>query len=77
MDLKRGSEGAEREEPGPGAGAHVASVTDKISSLVLVRPYNWRWFLGSRFVGAVIAAVGGAHVSAVARARDLGDQTSR
>ena len=23
-----------------------ASVTDKISSLVLVRPYNWRWFLG-------------------------------
>jgi Ni/Fe-hydrogenase subunit HybB-like protein len=23
-----------------------ASVTDKISALVLVRPYNWRWFLG-------------------------------
>jgi Ni/Fe-hydrogenase subunit HybB-like protein len=23
-----------------------ASVTDKISSLVLVRPFNWRWFLG-------------------------------
>src|SRR5260370_445046 len=22
------------------------SVTDKISALVLVRPYNWRWFLG-------------------------------
>ena len=23
-----------------------ASVTDKISAIVLVRPYNWRWFLG-------------------------------
>src|SRR5262249_32160339 len=29
-----------------GPGHTYASVTDKISSLVLVRPYNWRWFLG-------------------------------
>jgi Ni/Fe-hydrogenase subunit HybB-like protein len=27
-------------------GHTFASVTDKISSIVLVRPYNWRWFLG-------------------------------
>ena len=27
-------------------GHTYASVTDKISALVLVRPYNWRWFLG-------------------------------
>jgi Ni/Fe-hydrogenase subunit HybB-like protein len=27
-------------------GHTYASVTDKISSLVLVRPYNWRWFTG-------------------------------
>jgi Ni/Fe-hydrogenase subunit HybB-like protein len=29
-----------------GPGHTYASVSDKISSLVLVRPYNWRWFLG-------------------------------
>ena len=29
-----------------GPGHTYASVTDKISALVLVRPYNWRWFLG-------------------------------
>jgi Ni/Fe-hydrogenase subunit HybB-like protein len=29
-----------------GPGHTYASVTDKISSIVLVRPYNWRWFLG-------------------------------
>ena len=27
-------------------GHTYATVTDKISALVLVRPYNWRWFLG-------------------------------
>jgi molybdopterin-containing oxidoreductase family membrane subunit len=27
-------------------GHTFGSVTDKISALVLVRPYNWRWFLG-------------------------------
>jgi molybdopterin-containing oxidoreductase family membrane subunit len=27
-------------------GHTYTSVTDKISALVLVRPYNWRWFLG-------------------------------
>ena len=27
-------------------GHTYGSVTDKISALVLVRPYNWRWFLG-------------------------------
>jgi Ni/Fe-hydrogenase subunit HybB-like protein len=27
-------------------GHTYASVTDKISAIVLVRPYNWRWFLG-------------------------------
>ncbi len=27
-------------------GHTYSSVTDKISALVLVRPYNWRWFLG-------------------------------
>ncbi len=27
-------------------GQTFGSVTDKISELVLVRPYNWRWFLG-------------------------------
>ena len=29
-----------------GPGHTYASVTDKISSIVLVQPYNWRWFLG-------------------------------
>src|ERR1700728_1265176 len=29
-----------------GAEHTYASVTDKISAIVLVRPYNWRWFLG-------------------------------
>ncbi len=29
-----------------GPGHTYASVTDKISAIVLVRPYNWRWFLG-------------------------------
>jgi molybdopterin-containing oxidoreductase family membrane subunit len=27
-------------------GHTIGSVTDKISSLVLARPYNWRWFTG-------------------------------
>jgi Ni/Fe-hydrogenase subunit HybB-like protein len=29
-----------------GPGHTYASVTDKISAIVLVRPYSWRWFLG-------------------------------
>jgi molybdopterin-containing oxidoreductase family membrane subunit len=33
-------------EPILGPGHTYASVTDKISAIVLVRPYNWRWFLG-------------------------------
>jgi molybdopterin-containing oxidoreductase family membrane subunit len=33
-------------EPVLAPGHTYASVTDKISALVLVRPYNWRWFLG-------------------------------
>jgi molybdopterin-containing oxidoreductase family membrane subunit len=34
------------EEPVLAPGHTFASVTDKISSLVLVRPYNWRWVAG-------------------------------
>ena len=33
-----------------------ASVTDKISAIVLVRPYNWRWFLGMA-IGFVLTLV--------------------
>ena len=40
-----GAEGAVR-VPILAPGHTYASVTDKISALVLVRPYNWRWFLG-------------------------------
>jgi Ni/Fe-hydrogenase subunit HybB-like protein len=29
-----------------GEGHTFGTVTDKISALVLIRPYNWRWFLG-------------------------------
>ena len=29
-----------------GPGHTYASVTDKISAIVLVRPYTWHWFLG-------------------------------
>jgi molybdopterin-containing oxidoreductase family membrane subunit len=39
-----------------GPGHTYASVTDKISALVLVRPYNWRWFLGMG-VGFVLTMV--------------------
>ena len=37
-----------RQRPSPvlAPGHTYGSVTDKISALVLVRPYNWRWFLG-------------------------------
>jgi Ni/Fe-hydrogenase subunit HybB-like protein len=38
--------GASAAGPILGPGHTFASVTDKISALVLVRPYNWRWFLG-------------------------------
>ncbi len=37
-------------------GYTYATVTDKISALVLVRPYNWRWFLGMG-VGFVLTMV--------------------
>jgi Ni/Fe-hydrogenase subunit HybB-like protein len=37
-------------------GHTYATVTDKISALVLVRPYNWRWFLGLG-VGFVLTMV--------------------
>src|SRR5271156_6823761 len=33
-----------------------ASVTDKISAIVLVRPYNWRWFLGMT-IGSILTLV--------------------
>jgi molybdopterin-containing oxidoreductase family membrane subunit len=35
-------------EPSPvlAPGYTFGTVSDKISALVLVRPYNWRWFLG-------------------------------
>jgi Ni/Fe-hydrogenase subunit HybB-like protein len=39
-DANRGS------SPILGPGHTYASVTDKISAIVLVRPYDWRWFLG-------------------------------
>jgi len=40
--------GDETENPGVlgGEGHTFGTVTDKISALVLTRPYNWRWFLG-------------------------------
>src|SRR6202045_296870 len=40
------SDGALAASPVLAAGHTYSSVTDKISALVLVRPYNWRWFLG-------------------------------
>ena len=39
-----------------GPGHTYATVTDKISALVLVRPYNWRWFLGMG-IGLVLTMV--------------------
>jgi molybdopterin-containing oxidoreductase family membrane subunit len=43
-----GTEQAGLDAPTPvlAPGHTFATVTDKISALVLVRPYNWRWFLG-------------------------------
>ena len=41
-----GSAGRPDEHSVLAPGHTYGSVTDKISSLVLVRPYNWRWFLG-------------------------------
>src|SRR5262249_30477764 len=40
------SAGFPDQDPVLAPGYTYATVTDKISSLVLVRPYNWRWFLG-------------------------------
>jgi Ni/Fe-hydrogenase subunit HybB-like protein len=41
-----GSVGYPDQHPVLAPGHTFGSVTDKISALVLVRPYNWRWFLG-------------------------------
>jgi Ni/Fe-hydrogenase subunit HybB-like protein len=41
-----GSAGLPDQIPVLAPGYTFGSVTDKISALVLVRPYNWRWFLG-------------------------------
>jgi molybdopterin-containing oxidoreductase family membrane subunit len=41
-----GSAGFPDQHPVLAPGHTFGSVTDKISALVLVRPYNWRWFLG-------------------------------
>jgi Ni/Fe-hydrogenase subunit HybB-like protein len=41
-----GGEEVESESFLGGEGHTFGTVTDKISSLVLSRPYNWRWFLG-------------------------------
>jgi Ni/Fe-hydrogenase subunit HybB-like protein len=43
-------------EPVLGPGHTYATVTDKISAIVLVRPYNWRWFLGMG-VGSFLTVV--------------------
>jgi Ni/Fe-hydrogenase subunit HybB-like protein len=41
-----GAAGSRDQHPVLAPGHTFASVTDKISALVLIRPYNWRWFLG-------------------------------
>ena len=41
-----GSAGFPDQHPVLAPGHTFGTVTDKISALVLVRPYNWRWFLG-------------------------------
>ena len=46
--------GPSDEEPVLAPGHTFASVTDKISSLVLVRPYNWRWVLGFATSSALV-----------------------
>ncbi|MBV8677481.1 MAG: polysulfide reductase NrfD, partial [Planctomycetaceae bacterium] len=53
------SEALDRRGPSDGdpvlaPGHTFASVTDKISSLVLVRPYNWRWVLGFATSSALV-----------------------
>src|SRR5271157_4636812 len=40
------SDSAGEASPVLAPGHTYGTVTDKISALVLVRPYNWRWFLG-------------------------------
>src|SRR5271170_7941688 len=40
------SYGAGQAVPVLAPGHTFGTVTDKISAIVLVRPYNWRWFLG-------------------------------
>ena len=41
-----GSAGFPDQVPVLAPGHTYGTVTDKISSLVLVRPYNWRWITG-------------------------------
>ena len=43
---KPGGEIGDDDQPVLAPGHTFGSVTDKISSLVLNRPYNWRWFTG-------------------------------
>ena len=55
-----------------------ASVTDKISAIVLVRPYNWRWFLGMGIGFGPHAALGRVdHRALVSRASASGGSTFR
>jgi molybdopterin-containing oxidoreductase family membrane subunit len=51
-----GSAGFPDQHPVIAPGHTFGTVTDKISALVLVRPYNWRWFLGMG-VGFVLTNV--------------------
>ena len=61
-----------------GPGHTYASVTDKISALVLVRPYNWRWFLGMG-IGFVLTMLllRGDHRACCSRASASGASTCR
>ena len=64
---------AETASPVLAPGHTYGSVTDKISALVLVRPYNWRWFLGLGIGFALtMMLLRGDHRAVVPRRRDLG-----
>ena len=67
--------GPSDEEPVLEPGHTFASVTDKISSLVLIRPYNWRWSSGSRSPSALVMLLTVAIAYLLVRGRrDLGDR---